>query len=163
MKNIKAIILTLSISFTFFFASAQTNIRYRYDDAGNRIFRGIYSYDPIEDDNSNNGDGSGRYANTDPKVDEEKIDSNALKIQNDWGVKVFPNPTQYEVNVNLSTSKNLESNIKIELLDASARVITSKVVNQLNNKIDLSTHKIGIYFIRVTYSGKSLIYKIEKI
>ncbi|ESU22139.1 hypothetical protein FEDK69T_21150 [Flavobacterium enshiense DK69] len=57
---------------------------------------------------------------------------------------VFPNPTKGIVNINCNnTIKTLQ------LFDAQGRLIDSKVVNDLNSKIDISNNSKGVYFLRI--------------
>jgi hypothetical protein len=75
-------------------------------------------------------------------------------------ILVYPNPTDYLVNIDLS--KIPAENYKLELLDITSRQILQKNSNQSIAQIDMSSFPGGTYILRV--SGKNTIanFKIVK-
>lgn len=67
-------------------------------------------------------------------------------------VKIYPNPTSGNFTV------EVEGLQKVEVIDALGRV----VINQKNGKVDMSALNNGIYSIRVTANGNTVVKKIAK-
>jgi Leucine-rich repeat (LRR) protein len=73
----------------------------------------------------------------------------------DNSVKVYPNPSKGNVNINCNF--NIKS---IELYDVQGRILETNLVNDVSKTIDISTKQNGIYFIKIT-TEKGI--KVEKI
>ena len=67
-------------------------------------------------------------------------------------VKIFPNPTSGNVTVEVDGLQ------KVEVIDALGRV----VINQKNGNVDMSSLNNGIYSVRVTANGNTVVKKIAK-
>ena len=73
----------------------------------------------------------------------------------DNSVKVYPNPSKGNVNINCNF--NIKS---IELYDVQGRILETNLVNDVSKTIDISTKQNGIYFIKIT-TDKGI--KVEKL
>ena len=73
----------------------------------------------------------------------------------DNSVKVYPNPSKGNVNINCNF--NIKS---IALYDVQGRILETNLVNDVSKTIDISTKQNGIYFIKIT-TEKGI--KVEKI
>jgi len=71
--------------------------------------------------------------------------------ENFTNVKFFPNPTAGLINLNIESVNN--DNIKVEIISINGQIIYSKEFlntnNLINEKIDLSGRKSGLYLIQV--------------
>lgn len=71
----------------------------------------------------------------------------------------YPNPTSGEVNIVFGSIP--DANTKLELINLQGMIVYSKIYqDQSNSRLDLSKYPKGIYFIRLTNDGKTLIQKI---
>jgi hypothetical protein len=73
----------------------------------------------------------------------------------DNSVKVYPNPSKGNVNINCNF--NIKS---IALYDVQGRILETNLVNDVSKTIDISTKQNGIYFIKIT-TDKGI--KVEKL
>ena len=71
-------------------------------------------------------------------------------------IQVYPNPTQSKVKI--ESSEQMKS---IELIDLTGKSILKKM-DFLDNSIDLSAVKNGIYFMRITLENNVVVKKITK-
>ena len=85
--------------------------------------------------------------------------SNLLPID---GVKVYPNPTVNELNIELPESM-LGAPLNIQLFTANGQPLQSKVeAASFNKSIDLSNYPSGHYLLRLESAGKTNTYPIIK-
>ena len=120
----------------------------------------------VQDDNPSNDEASVTVTNTitnNPaqSLQQGVITSNSLTID-----KVFPNPTQNELNINLNSS--VDYNAEIRIFDVSGRVqssyITSLSQGVNSMRLDVSNLTNGIYFINLPDgNGSSLNYRFVKV
>ena len=79
-----------------------------------------------------------------------------LKNKVEDEIQIYPNPTKSVVNI--QSTEQIKS---VELLDLNGKSILNKW-NDLENSIDLSTFKNGIYFMRIALKNKVLVKKVTK-
>ncbi|MFK8038048.1 MAG: GEVED domain-containing protein [Crocinitomicaceae bacterium] len=74
------------------------------------------------------------------------INEGALSINtSDLGlVKIFPNPTSGELNINLNKYLNVDY---IMITDVSGKIITNHIPTAQNTKLDLNQYTKGMYFV----------------
>jgi len=68
------------------------------------------------------------------------------------GLKLFPNPTNGIINMDISTSRNAQ--LLYEVYDVMGRKLTSTIVGQVNAgahrvTTDMASYAAGLYMIRV--------------
>lgn len=91
------------------------------------------------------------------------LDINAIP-ENLFKSVVYPNPVNYELNIQLSTSEN--SRFNISLYDITGRFIKQSSVNTKNSSITINVTDLssGMYILQISSINESLIktYKIIK-
>lgn len=76
--------------------------------------------------------------------------------------KVFPNPTNQYLNIELNNIK--ESLVFISLYDSYGRCLLKENLNSLKaNTLDLSSYSSGIYFLNIFSENKSFVAQIIKL
>lgn len=75
-------------------------------------------------------------------------------------IKIYPNPTQNSITVNLGN--NPINNSTLEVVNLLGEVIEHKKIIQQQTSINLVNYSSGIYFIRYSNSGISKTFKIIK-
>jgi hypothetical protein len=156
----------LTISLILFFCVLSLNAQsfkatYTYDANGNRetatvIYLSLKSakIDSVEQDS----------AKMDMKMtlkNEQQLDS----ISNNFSVRIFPNPTQNDIlveinGVNPSDFTNLGNSIKLLSLNGQLMLDIKPVTSY--NTIDLSQFNKGAYLLLLYINGKAKSYKIIK-
>jgi hypothetical protein len=84
----------------------------------------------------------------------------ANKIEAENSILVYPNPTDYFVNIDLS--KLPAENYKMEIFDISSKLILQKNSSQIIERIDMSTFPGGTYIISVKGKNSLANFKIVK-
>jgi len=78
---------------------------------------------------------------------------------------IFPNPTNYELNVELELTEAGDS-AKISLYDANGKLLLEEETESLSFKerliLNISTFPAGVYFLKLEVGGYPLIHKIVK-
>lgn len=74
-------------------------------------------------------------------------------------VKIYPNPTNGEFTINFVDQKNVEA--KVNVLNASGKVVNSTVIYTNSTKFDLKGHSNGLYFVEVITESARSVYKIS--
>ena len=87
----------------------------------------------------------------------QRFNNNPLGIQEFDSEKfiVFPNPSEGVFNIHYTT--NLDSEIRYQILDVTARIIETGVLTEGSTQIDLSEAKTGIYFLKVANTSLQLL------
>lgn len=68
-------------------------------------------------------------------------------------IKLYPNPTVNNINVNLNVDENVDANINV--IDAMGKtVIEMKGLNGTEFSVDLSSISTGVYFIEIVYENQ---------
>ncbi len=63
-------------------------------------------------------------------------------------ITVFPNPTTGNIKIDLSNIKNPD-NAKLEIYDATGKMILHKIANQNVEEVDLSKFANGTYILKI--------------
>ncbi len=143
MKKLKLIIIALVICSI---AKAQ-QVSYNHDAHGNRTQRKLVVLSSSSRMN--------------PK-DSSTYNEETMKLAMEYGVSVFPNPTQSNVNLALNKLPENATSTAI-LLDNMGKIL--QTFNNVNTKeeIPLTNYKAGIYYLSITINEKDkLFYKIVK-
>ncbi len=81
------------------------------------------------------------------------------KLVVDSAIKIFPNPSQEELNILIPQNN---SEFSFEIIDLNNRIyLTSRTIST-SNTIDVSHLKNGLYFLKITSNGKTEIAKFIK-
>ncbi len=75
----------------------------------------------------------------------------------DDSVSVYPNPAVNEVAI--TADNKIKS---IQLYDAQGRIILTRLMDDLESKIELSSYSKGIYFIKITTEKGAQVQKLIK-
>jgi len=97
--------------------------------------------------------GESAYAESSLSVEELKLQSS---------IRVFPNPTTYMVNVDLSQLPQGE--YQLYLMDLSGKVVYNQTATKSNTEIDMSSFATGTYVLQVQTKGTQKVetFKIVK-
>jgi hypothetical protein len=92
--------------------------------------------------------------------EESTLSTEELKLQS--SIRVFPNPTTFLVNVDLSQLPQGE--YQLYLLDLSGKVVYNQIATKSNTEIDMSTFATGTYVLQVQTKGTQKVetFKIVK-
>jgi len=120
-------------------------IAYSYDSHGNRTQRSLVVSDPQSQ------------RTVQPVAEEEK----AKEVAKELGLTAFPNPAQDKVTVVIENLKEQEATVL--LIDAQGKNLLNKNTSQLQNEVDMSGYKPGVYFIKVVVGKETLFYKVMKL
>ncbi|MFK7969823.1 MAG: PKD domain-containing protein [Bacteroidia bacterium] len=81
----------------------------------------------------------------------------------DNAIDVFPTPTRDFVNIRVN---NLDTEVTMEVTDARGRLIYTEILprtsSSVTTKVDLSDKAEGVYFIKFSADGESLVRKVMK-
>lgn len=102
---------------------------------------------PLDDDTNTNGI---------PDYLDNTVFLNSESFTTEREVKLFPNPVQTYLTISTSYS-DYQS---VEILDITGKVFASK--NEYVSNLDFSEFNSGIYFVKINWVDKSMIYKIVK-
>lgn len=132
----------------FLQAKSQTQvpaIQYSYDDAGNRIKRKFVMVTP-----DGSGDGGGGQS--------RKM---AIKDTLPEGLKVFPNPTNGIVNIDLKGYESVQLNFQV--FDINGKTLMNMNSTQMHNAIDFMPYAAGTYSLVIVLNDKTIKYKILRV
>lgn len=76
--------------------------------------------------------------------------------------KVFPNPTQDNINFDFSLLDNTRASKEISVIDVNGRVISSQETNEAKYRIETKNWPTGLYLCKVTIDGITKTKKIIK-
>jgi hypothetical protein len=155
MKKINLLIITLLL--TAGATAQQYVIDYIYDDAGNReerIRREIII--PEQQQNTT-------------KKTQEEIDTELAKIEDEFDfdafaegqIKVFPNPVQGELKINLVNMSDVLG-AEAKLYNIAGNLLETQILNNNYSSIDMNNHPQGIYILRLSKNNEFKEYKIVK-
>lgn len=97
---------------------------------------------------NNNGQNSGDQvvtATSEPRFSLGISEANLLKFE------MFPNPSPNEINIQLPTGT---AKANAQVFDYTGKLVQSKSITSVNNKVDVSSLSKGIYIVRVSADGK---------
>ena len=142
--NLKIILCAISLICFCAFAKGQVNIKFDYDDSGNRIQRIIDMNKSAIVDNNTEGNS-------------EVITDQLEELQ----VNIYPNPTKGKIRLEIPMlDKNAEGRIKV--IDASGKNVFQDDHLSVSNLINIEKLNNGIYFLHLFYNEQSLQWKIIK-
>jgi hypothetical protein len=127
----------------FFFAfltvnvSAQPEVEYTYDNAGNRIQRNIIVVGGMV---QNNGDGTMQQSL------EERLH---IEDEGDILFNLYPNPTYADVDITIDYQNVPQQTVTMALYDVSGKLLENKQVSELRHHISLQNYPVGIYYLRI--------------
>ena len=135
----RLIFLTLVfISITSIKSFCQSTIYYRYDQSGNRTARDIVLNPPKGD-----GNDSQQYAEKKEDITNEEVFSERI---GKTSILIYPNPTSGQIVVDIEGLEESSTDY-INLIDQSGRLLLTTKPVSINNRLDLSNLKPGIYFM----------------
>lgn len=132
-----------------FTLQAQTVVKYNYDNAGNRIYRGIIVMESTLKKGIIDTDSS-EYKQ---KILEEKI--------GDVTVKIYPNPTKGIIKVEIPEYKP-ELKGRGALYSLKGKLLQTKVFDSSEIMVDLTGYPLGTYVLRINLGKSESEWKILK-
>lgn len=121
-----------------------TVISYYYDNAGNRTEREIVYY---------HQGGQKRAKGVEDKQSEQSESDN---------IKLYPNPANYSVNVQVSKQVLEETNRRILIFNTRGNILIDTQPNGLMNSIDVSDFESGTYIVKLFYGNHSKEWQLVK-
>jgi hypothetical protein len=156
-NNDKALPFLIFCGFMMFFATLEAQIRYSYDESGNRVRRYITKslvidtvyIDTIYNKASNDS------------VQDATQEEDLFEKKDAFEVLVYPNPTIGMLEVELP---GLKTNQNTHLYLYSQTGILVKQMDRLQRRqsVDISNQPAGIYILRITVDNKAVLRKIIK-
>ena len=144
LKTMKKYLFLLLFFCTLSFSYAQSNLYISYDEAGNRISRGVVLI-------------SSAYTSGDSRL------AGTLQepIPDDF-ISVYPNPTSYYVNIEFAEMEDTD-NISYQLFDEQGRFVTKGQIQSTPTQLDISKESNGNYFLYINHNGRKGQWQIIKI
>jgi hypothetical protein len=145
MKLIKLILVISAFSSTI---KAQ-KVGYNHDAHGNRTQRKL-----VVSSTSNN--------KMQQKDSTSTFDETTMKLAMEYGVSVFPNPTQS--NITITANKiSADSNANAILYDNSGKILKTFSNISSTEQVSLANYQAGIYYLSIIVNNQDkLFYKIIK-
>ncbi len=78
----------------------------------------------------------------------------------DNGIKIYPNPFQSDVTVELQNITDTDTSLKV--YDINGRLLKDKKLNASQNRIDMHDLPSGLYLFQITSNERTLIQKVVK-
>lgn len=148
MKQIFTII-ALMISFN----SYSQIIEFTYDDAGNRTKREIVSNtSPPPNDNNSLADQKNEEI-PESDLESDETNSDVESSSNQSAPKIFPNPTNSSLEINLGFLYNLDKSQTLEILDLNGKIIQDLPVNKSIAMLKLDGYRSGMYYLHFKEEG----------
>ena len=76
------------------------------------------------------------------------------------GLKVYPNPSQDMVTIDLPTS--MKNDFQVTVSNAEGRQIMTQTINSSNNTLDVSSWQTGVYLIQINYEDSRMVKRFVK-
>jgi hypothetical protein len=130
---------------------AQNDIRYDYDENGNRTKRILLDM------------GKKSIAAIDTTLYDEAALEEKLSVNEDLGdsqISFFPNPVKQWLNIKIAGDKVPEMG-DYRILNSNAKVVTSGKMES-NNRIDFNDYPVGLYLLQIEIGNKIQTWKIIK-
>lgn len=144
LKMPKLVLLGICL-FTVLTAKGQRlSYEYEYDNAGNRIRSTVIQLNSRDLSNENNIEASVEFTDV---------------IPDGTVIKLFPNPTQSSVKIELTEDRRIGNYV---LTDLTGRIITSEECNNHILIIDLSSNVDGVYLLTIQIDKTNYTCKIIK-
>ncbi len=146
MKILKDIIIISAVIFLTGNLSAQTEIYFDYDDAGNRTMRF-----PVEGLIENQEDEVEQAGNGYEQSTLGENSSSQILIADEDGelsLSFYPNPVRDNITVDIINTTGKQHNISIEIYDAIGNLVKSDVLTDASSLLDVSSLANGSYFLK---------------
>ena len=127
------------------FSSAQGQIGYTYDDAGNRIERKIILAAPKVMAKKRSDTPSDFYSN----------------MQSDHSVRIYPNPTKGQLCVEIVNYSD-KNRYEMEVYSIAGELVFQEKNAGVTTDINLSNRSTGIYLLKIMQNGESKTWEIIK-
>lgn len=143
----KEIILTIILLFFSCIIYSQTNFSFDYDANGNRIKREVIvipskmAYSEMPNDSI--------------------VEQSAINIIERDDIKIYPNPTKGDLNVELNTTSDIQK-IQINIISIKGQLLYNTDVVQRAYNLDLSSFAQGAYILIMQVNDKKYEWKIIK-
>lgn len=149
MKFIKVLFPVIVLSITSIDLSAQTTIKYIYDEAGNRTDKHLYIGGVKK---------SGKISDESPlDNEEEKVE----EMLSETKISIYPNPTQGSLVVQFENlPKDKQSTISVFDINGELIINNSQLTNR--NFIDLTNHSPGTYLLIISIGNNFTQWKVIK-
>lgn len=148
MKH-KVLLLLAFLFLNFSLLSGQT-IHYDYDDSGNRQIRYIVL-----------GKGNASSAEFSKKYEEEVKAVKYEDEQEEFTVKIYPNPTRSNLTVKI-TGLLPDETVNYKLFTQSGLLLIQKIKNSHQFSIDMDSYPSGLYLLNLEVQDKISHWKILK-
>ena len=151
MKSTQIWLLIAFISVSMLNMNAQTTstidaVKFTYDVHGNRIKREVKTITITKPQ----------------QVKKNQQDMEPTEDQmGERTIKIFPNPTRGDLNVNITNLKENE-HLTVTIYDMNGRTIISTPITEGSNAVDMNTQAQGMYIMHITNGAERLVYKIVK-
>lgn len=141
MKKI-LLLLLLSILTAFIVSTSAQTVEYNYDKSGNISSRKVITLKSATSES-----------------DQESVPK--VLLDTDIEVKIYPNPTQGQLKIELSDYKDKEV-LSFQLYDMNGRLLINTKKSEATNELDLSRFANGTYILRMVRNGKPSSWRIIK-
>jgi hypothetical protein len=103
------------------------------------------------------------FNSTGDQIHLKQSQANSLSVESQVfrDLKVYPNPAQDVVTINLPS--NLENKTSIMVYDFLGKQILSKNLNALNNILDVSAWQSGVYLMQIAHEDASIVKRFVKL
>jgi hypothetical protein len=103
------------------------------------------------------------FNSTGDQIHLKQSEANSLSVESVVfrDLKVYPNPSQDFVTIDLPS--NLENNTSIKVYDFSGKQFLSKELNGVENSLDVSVWQSGVYLMQITYEDTSITKRFVKL
>ena len=143
--TIKQIILLLFLTLFAFAGKSQTyKVSFGYDNAGNRVSRTVVVLNPQL-----------------RSATQEEETTSVEEVLSDVTIKIYPNPTEGMVTVEINSPRETETN-EVSLYSLSGKnILPAKIVEQSAN-LDISDQPAGVYILKIRAGEQHTEWKIIK-
>lgn len=126
------------------FSSLAQNLRYYYDQSGNRIERIIELKNPLEE-----------------KKSEEEENPIIDKLQ-EAAIRIYPNPTSGLITLEFPASEKLKAGL-VSISNVARQVLLQQNIKLNTLQFDLSAYPAGVYIMTLQCDGEISSWRIIKI
>ncbi|MDR0828969.1 MAG: T9SS type A sorting domain-containing protein [Prevotellaceae bacterium] len=150
-------LILLSLLFCAF-QTAQSQIQFEYDNAGNCVLK----YKTVVMSAPRAPSQSQAEEETETETPENAPENQQLEDKiGDIKITLFPNPTKGLLQLEFE-NKSAETPVNYTLTDINGKLITSGTSNNNPLNLNLSSYAAGAYLLRISIADKKEIYKIIK-
>jgi hypothetical protein len=95
-------------------------------------------------------------------VNDNKEDKSTKTISPNFGISAYPNPTSALMSLNIdSLSVGESANLQITREDGS--IVNETTVHTINETLDFSKYSSGIYYLKIYFREREIVYKVIKL